>query len=100
FHVRLSAANPHFANDDVADIDLVFALDGQCVGSASLLTWQFDHPFAVPGGRGNRFSAKRDGDFFAVVGPAPNQEAHALLQNHVVGKQAGQPDVRAGHDHQ
>ena len=85
-HVRLSAANPDFAHQNVLQFDFVFAFDNQTVRAASVLPRQFHDPFAALRGRGNACAAKGHGHFFALIGPTPDRRAHSPLKNHVIGE--------------
>ena len=96
FHVRLPAANPHFADHDILELQpLGFGGDGECVRPACPERAKLERPFQVMRGRGNFLAAKRDCHHVAFVSVTPNRRRNALLQNHVVGKQPGQLDVRA-----
>ena len=98
FHVGLPRAKPDLAHQDVFQLDLVGALDGQVASlGIGLHGGKIDPPLAVLAGLGrNGFSVKGNGDFLAFVGPAPDGDGFALLENHMVAENRGQLDFGGG----
>ncbi|OPZ08915.1 MAG: hypothetical protein BWZ10_02608 [candidate division BRC1 bacterium ADurb.BinA364] len=94
-HVGLTAAQPDFAHQHIADDDFILAFDRHLERAARLERRQLGHPLAVDGfGRG-RDALDRNRHRFPFAGPAPDRRRHALLKDHVVGKQRVEPDIRA-----
>ena len=96
-HVGLAGAEPDFAEEDVGDGEGVAGLDGEGEGVGGLEGVEFDAPFAGGvGGGGLGLAGDGDGDFFAGVGPTPDGDGRAALQDHVVGEDGGEADVGVG----
>ncbi len=70
-HVGLARADPHFADEDVVQLDLVFAADGYAVGLAiGLHGREHDFPVALGSGRG---IVELNRNIFTGIGPAPDR---------------------------
>jgi len=96
-HVRLAAGDPHFTHHDIVDLDLVLAGDDKLFGLIRRLErLELHGPLAVAGGGLHLLFAKFDGDFLAVVGPAPHGDGLALLEHHVIGEERGEFDLGPG----
>ena len=97
-HVGLAGAEPDFADEDVLERDGVVGLDGEGlrVGGDGEVG-EGDLPFAVVGGGGGLgLAGECDGDFLAGRGDAPNGDAGAALQHHVVGEDGGERYIGPG----
>jgi hypothetical protein len=104
-HVRLSGAEPHLADDDVAEFNDVRGRDFEDGGLVrGLQGVELELPRAVGAGFGLLFLAgELDRDLLARVSPAPDGHGGPLLQNHVVAENVRQFDRGldgAGHEPQ
>ena len=93
-HVRLPAANPHFADEYVLELHARLARDrehGRRGGGGERL--EFHGPLGAARGGGGLLTLELHRDLLAVVGPAPDRERDALLQDHVIGENRRQLHV-------
>ena len=97
-HVRLARADPDFAKENVRDRNPVFGrgvLNHDLVGPASRLGRQLGSPAAVATGlHAHGRGIELDDHFFVGLGRAPDRVFDAPLQDHVVGKNHRQPNLR------
>ncbi|MEI2722250.1 MAG: hypothetical protein V9H26_01535 [Verrucomicrobiota bacterium] len=90
FHVRLAAAHPHIADQDVGELDRFgLGADREDVRSARPKLAELELPRQVSRDGGDRLVAELDGNDFAIVSPTPDGHGLAGLENHVIGEQRG-----------
>src|ERR1041384_3899594 len=95
-HVRLSRAEPDFADEHILDGDGVLPLHLKRRDLARLEPGKFHHPFTVRAGLGGfALTGYADGDLLARVGPTPNRHGGIPLKDQVIGEYGGQFHVRA-----
>jgi hypothetical protein len=85
----LATTNPDSPHEDIFDFEVIFALDHEHVRAACLERRKLNHPPSVPGFNFYGLALKHHPDFLAVIRPSPNGNLLAMLQNHVIGEQAG-----------
>ncbi len=78
----------------VFDFDLVLSLDHEVIRAARLHRAQHDHPFAVFGYGVRLLSAESYRNRFSFIRPSPHGNLRSLLQDHIVGEERGQSDLR------
>ena len=87
-HVRLTATDPDFADQDVFHLDFVLTLrDRHHVRSAGGQRRQLNTPAPVFRHCRDFLAGKADRDFFVLVSGAPNRHFGFLLQHGVIRKQ-------------
>ena len=98
FHVRLAAANPDFADENIGEGKGVFPFDNKIAPfKGSRLRREEDLPISgFASGRGRGRSSKLNGYFFTGVGPTPNANRHIALENSAIAKTFRHRDVGAG----
>jgi len=96
-HVRLPGAEPHLADQDVAERQRLAVAQLDRIGTSGSRGRHGDLPAAVladGGGHGLRAPRGADGDFLSGSGLAPELRFGLLLEHHVVAENAGQDDFR------
>ena len=97
-HVRLAAADPNFADENVREGDFVFAFDDEVARfERRRLRREINFPSAVfSGGRFRGRSGESNGNLFAGVGPTPNADRFVALENGGVAEALRKGNVGAG----
>ena len=96
-HVRLPGAEPHLADQYVAERQRLTVAQLDRVGASGLRGGHGGLPAAVAAGggcHGLRAPRGADGDFLSGSGFAPELRFGLLLEHHVVAEDAGQDDFR------
>ena len=90
FHIGLAGAEPHLADEHVADGGLIAVAEADAVGASGGRSGDAGHPFAVAVRRRRVFCLGPGGaygDGAALVGPSPHGHVLLLLQDHIVGEE-------------
>src|SRR5271165_6252882 len=87
FHVGLTGCEPHIADHDVVERDVVVRYYGELIWTARRL-WRKVHTPLTEAVRGCRAvdAAHRDGNFLVRVGPPPDMDGPVPLENHVTAE--------------
>jgi hypothetical protein len=96
FHIRLPRAKPDLADQNIPDRQISRARrNRQLERTARFERCEFDRPF--PAGvrlSGLRLAGQCDRHAFARFRPTPHRNRFLALQDHVIGKNPGEPHLR------
>ena len=93
-HVRLSACDPDFADQDIFDdLSLFSRLNGQLIGAAGLVGIEVYGPPTLLNGGFSILSIEPGFDLGTFFPLSPNAYRFVPLQNHAVGEYLGQGEI-------
>ena len=99
-HVRLPGGEPDLADEDILELDLVFALHRHRAGfGGGRHRIELQHPFSGGVGRGLlHLTGEFHGHLFALVGPTPDGHRLVALEDHFTVDGLGESDIGLGCD--